>query len=129
MFVEYAKAAPDDILIRITVANRGPEAARAAPAADALVPQHLDAGGGRGEGYWPQAAAAPRRRRRDRRRARRRSGRFALRGRAGAGGARPTLLFTENETNVERLFGAPNATPYVKDAFHELRGRTADATR
>jgi len=29
------------------------------------------------------------------------------------------LLFTHNETNALRLFGAPNATPYVKDAFHE----------
>ena len=27
------------------------------------------------------------------------------------------LLFTENETNTERLVGTPNATPYVKDAF------------
>jgi hypothetical protein len=27
------------------------------------------------------------------------------------------LLFTENETNVQRLYGTPNATPYVKDAF------------
>jgi hypothetical protein len=31
----------------------------------------------------------------------------------------PELLFTENETNFERLFHAPNRTPYVKDAFHE----------
>ncbi len=31
----------------------------------------------------------------------------------------PTLLFTENETNSERLWGTPNATPYVKDAFHD----------
>jgi hypothetical protein len=30
----------------------------------------------------------------------------------------PNLLFTENETNNERVFGTPNATPYVKDAFH-----------
>ena len=30
----------------------------------------------------------------------------------------PPLLFTENDTNTERLFGAPNASPYVKDAFH-----------
>ena len=30
----------------------------------------------------------------------------------------PALLFTENDTNNERLFGSPNATPYVKDAFH-----------
>lgn len=29
-----------------------------------------------------------------------------------------TLLFTENETNTERLFNVPNHTPYVKDAFH-----------
>ncbi|MGD0540251.1 MAG: glucosidase, partial [Tepidisphaeraceae bacterium] len=28
------------------------------------------------------------------------------------------LLFTENETNLQRLFGAPNRTPFVKDAFH-----------
>lgn len=28
------------------------------------------------------------------------------------------ILFTENEDNAERLFGMPNATPYVKDAFH-----------
>ena len=30
------------------------------------------------------------------------------------------MLFTDNETNGERLFGVPNATPYVKDAFHEF---------
>src|SRR5262249_58684802 len=29
------------------------------------------------------------------------------------------LLFTENETNRQRLFGEANVTPYVKDAFHE----------
>jgi hypothetical protein len=34
-------------------------------------------------------------------------------------GRRPAEpLFTENETNVERLWGDPNPTPYVKDAFH-----------
>ncbi len=38
------------------------------------------------------------------------------------------LLFTENETNQQRLFGAPNASPYVKDGIndHVVRGR-ADA--
>ena len=41
VFVEYAKADTEDILIKITVANRGPEAAELAPAADGLVPQHL----------------------------------------------------------------------------------------
>src|SRR5262249_54827775 len=29
----------------------------------------------------------------------------------------PDLLFTENETNTERLFGAPNRTPFVKDGI------------
>ena len=37
----------------------------------------------------------------------------------GSDGAVPRLLFTENETNVESVFGAPNRSPYVKDAFHE----------
>ena len=41
VFVEYAKASPEDILIRITVAQPRPGAGDAASAADALVPQHL----------------------------------------------------------------------------------------
>ena len=49
VFVEYAKAAPEDILIQISVRNRGPEAAHAARAADALVPQHLVVAGWRHE--------------------------------------------------------------------------------
>ena len=44
VFVEYAKADAEDILIKITVTNRGPEAAQSAPAADDLVPQHLVVG-------------------------------------------------------------------------------------
>jgi hypothetical protein len=32
----------------------------------------------------------------------------------------PRLLFTENESNNQRLFGTPNPTPWVKDAFNEL---------
>ena len=28
-------------------------------------------------------------------------------------------LFTENETNTEKVSGIPNATPFVKDAFHD----------
>jgi hypothetical protein len=33
--------------------------------------------------------------------------------------ARPKLLFTENDTNVQRLFGVPNGTPYVKDSIND----------
>ena len=36
-----------------------------------------------------------------------------------AGDADATVLFTENETNSERLFGAPSAGPLRKDGFHE----------
>ena len=41
VFVEYAKESPEDILVQITVHNRGPEAGRAARAADALVSQFV----------------------------------------------------------------------------------------
>ena len=30
-----------------------------------------------------------------------------------------TVLFTENETNTERLYQTPNESPFVKDAFHD----------
>ena len=38
----------------------------------------------------------------------------------------PKLLFTDNHTNNERLFQAPNESPYVKDAFHDyvIQGRS-----
>ena len=39
------------------------------------------------------------------------------------------VLFTENETNVARLFNAPNAQPYVKDALPRVSRRTASRTR
>ena len=111
--IEYAKAAADDILIRITAHNRGPEAAALAPAADALVPQHLVLGPralrARALRAWAPAAG-------DRGRARRRS---ACAGSSCEG--TPELLFTENETNSERLYGAPNASPYVKDGINDAR--------
>jgi hypothetical protein len=44
VFAEYAKGAPDDILIRITIANRGPEAVDHPRCTDAMVSQYLDMG-------------------------------------------------------------------------------------
>jgi Mannosylglycerate hydrolase MGH1-like glycoside hydrolase domain len=109
---EYAKEAPDVILCRVTVTNRGPEraplyllptlwfrntwswssgverpsaTARDNPFGAALVEIAHPHYGGRW--LWCEGA--------------------------------PELLFTENETNDARLFGVANATPYVKDAFHE----------
>ena len=107
VFVEYAKAGPEDVLVRITVHNRGPEVARlrvlptlwfrntwswgedarkpslrqAAPTV--VQAAHPDLGE-----YWLHCDGAP------------------------------ELLFTENESNAERLWGQPNASPHVKDAFH-----------
>ena len=117
--VEYAKAAPDDILIRISVANRGPDAATLHLLPSLWLPNSWS-WGRTGEGYWPKGeimtarggigcalqAEHPG------------LGTFRLAIDDGPDGVTPTLLFTENETNAERLFGTPNAGPYVKDAFH-----------
>ncbi len=114
--VEYAKAGPDDILIEITVTNRGPEAARLhvlptlwfrnnwswgckhegcevrprlQQAGPGLVVAHHAA---LGQFYW-EVDKLP-------------------------GGHAP-LLFTDNITNARRLFNGENTTPHVKDAFHD----------
>jgi hypothetical protein len=115
---EYAKASPDDILIRITVSNRGPQTAELH-----LLPtlwfRNTWSWGREGEGYWPKPRLA-------------RAGEAAIEASHASLGrfflaaeGNPELLFTENETDVARLFGGVNASPYVKDAFHEyvIRGR------
>jgi hypothetical protein len=117
---EYAKNAPDDILIRITVTNRGPEAANV-HVLPTLWYRNFWSWGSNHEGCEakPHLAASG---------ARTVAcehptlGRFTLQQEDAA-----PLLFTENETNTQRLFHSPNATPYVKDAFHDyvVAGRTA----
>ncbi|HXC76065.1 MAG TPA: hypothetical protein VNU19_03345, partial [Candidatus Acidoferrum sp.] len=108
VFVEYAKAAPEDILLQVTVCNRGPEEALihvlpqlwfrntwswghtndkpelTATSDSAVLAQHPSLGD-----YTLTAAAAR------------------------------SLLFCDNETNARRLWGAPAAGGYPKDAFHE----------
>lgn len=109
VFVEYAKATPDDTLIRITVANRGPEDAPVM-----VLPQLWF------RNSWWLHAGAPR----PNLRALNVNTIHAHHAELGDmylyvdGDAE--LLFTENESNTEKLFGAPNATPYVKDAFHRF---------
>src|ERR1700756_435285 len=57
-------------------------------------------------------------------------GRFRLVADAGPDGSPPEWLFTENESNHQRLFGSANEGPYVKDAFHEyVVGGNKDAVR
>jgi len=113
--VEYAKAAPDDILIRVTVANRGPEAAvlRLLPT---LWFRNTWSWGREGEGYWPRARIT-RGREHELAADHPSLGRFVLAAEPVNGDPLP-VLFTENDTNTERLYGVPNATPHVKDAFH-----------
>src|ERR1700752_2104538 len=108
LFVEYAKAGPDDILIQITVANRGREAAiihllpqlwfrniwswgdqRPKPTLEAVDGNTLSAKHVQLGSYFLRAEGSP------------------------------SLLFCENETNCERLFSYPNPEPYCKDGFHE----------
>jgi len=114
VFVEYAKADPEDILIRITCANRGPDAAPL-HLLPSLWQRNTWAWGRTAEGYWPRGRIE--RTARGLQAEHPSAGRFRLALEA-AGDADPTYLFTENETNAERLFGVPSAAPYVKDAFH-----------
>ena len=112
VFVEYAKCAEEDMLIRITVANRGPEAATLH-----LLPSLWF----RNTWSWGRDLRRPIVR-----------PSVEMPGSAGVelqhwqygkrwllGEGKPELLFTENESNNARLFGGRNRTPYVKDAFHE----------
>ena len=126
VFAEYAKQTSNDLLIRITIANRGPEAATVH-----LLPtlwyRNTWAWGRTGEGYWPRPNIKL-----DHETNRLVAthdsslGTFHLAADASSNGVAPQFLFTNNETNVARLFNTPNPQPYVKDAFHEyvIHGRT-----
>ena len=106
--VEYAKASTDDILVRITISNRGPEAAtlRVLPTLWFRNTWSWNHGASTRPSMMavnPNTIAA----------SHAELGEFYLH----ADGA-PRLLFTENETNAERFNQGANRTPYVKDAFH-----------
>jgi hypothetical protein len=114
---EYAKGGPDDVLVRVTVANRGPDAA-VLHVLPTLWFRNTWSWGGIGENFPPRGEISLQGE------ARLRAshdvlGSFTIFGDTSGDAGEPTLLFTENETNAERLFGAPNGQPYVKDAFHE----------
>ena len=108
VFVEYAKADPEDILIRISVHNRGPEVA----VLDLLPTLWF-----RNTWSWGQGSIKPR--------MRRVKNGTVLASHAQLGDrtlncdGSPELLFTENESNASRLWGQSNPSPYVKDAFHD----------
>jgi len=108
VFVEYAKESPEDILIQVTIQNRGDQ-----PAELDVLPTLWF----RNRWSWGVDNARP-----------------VLEARNGVVKAsesklgerflycdgKPTLLFTENETNVQRLFAAQNRTPFVKDGINNF---------
>ena len=112
VFVEYAKVSCEDILVKITAWNRGPEAAPL----DLLPTFWL-----RNTWRWGRhPSSAKLWRGPDHDNARTICVEVAEYGpRWLIAEGTPPLLFTGNETNMERLFGVPNLAPYVKDAFHE----------
>jgi len=110
VFVEYAKAASNDILIRITAVNR----------ADVAAPLHLlPTLWFRNTWSWGPETTRPQLQRLD--------GRHAAVSVAHDGLGRytlhfegaPELLFTENETNTRRLFGIDSPSPFVKDGIND----------
>jgi len=110
VFVEYAKGSCNDILIRITAINRGDVAAPLR-----LLPTVWF----RNTWSWGRDDQRPELQRPQGSRAaiaidHQRTGPYTLH----FDGA-PELLFTENETNSQRLFGIDSASPFVKDAFNE----------
>src|ERR1035437_7045825 len=108
VFVEYAKAGPEDILMRVTVHNRGPE-----DAAIHLLPQLWF----RNTWSWNLNSTKPE---------------ISLTNRGVViekhpelgdynfySDGNPETLFCDNETNIRRHGGQPDAAGYFKDAFHE----------
>jgi len=109
--IEYAKADPHDILIRVSAKNCGPESA----------PLHLlPTIWFRNTWSWDRAQPKP-------------TLRKTAKGHAAVITASHTVLgnydlfcdspddlfFTENESNSERLWGIPNSTPFVKDSIND----------
>ncbi len=118
VIAEYAKGGPNDVLIQITVANRGPDAATL-HVLPTLWFRNTWSWGCKHEG----GEVKPELRAIDEGRVQcdhASLGRYFFEIASGAGGAAP-LLFTENESNAARLWpGATNASRYTKDAFHEF---------
>ncbi|MEX2670557.1 MAG: glucosidase [Phycisphaeraceae bacterium] len=113
--IEYAKADDQDILIRLTIANRGPEAADL-HVLPTLWFRNTWSWGVR----YPEEQAELSLRVADGHviTDHERLGEFHFFADNGPDGNAPDLLVTENETNFEKLFDIGSATPYTKDAFH-----------
>jgi len=107
VFVEYAKADPEDVLIKISIHNRGPEAAQihVLPTLWFRNTWTWEEGEPKPVIYANKGAIQA---------SHQKLGEYTLQCEGAS-----DLLFTENETNNKRLWGQPNPSPFVKDAFHE----------
>ena len=105
VFVEYAKARPDDVLIRITVHNRGPRAARPTRAADAMVSQYLVVGEAGAEACPARCRTVP-------------SSRPTPISASTAFACEARRAPLHRERNQQERSGSTNGTPWVKEAFH-----------
>jgi hypothetical protein len=112
--VDYAKADPTDILMRITIKNAG-------PAADTL--HVLPTLWFRNTWSWGDGTPRPSIIATDQGRSLFAThtdlGDYAVDVGPGPDGDQPTLLFCENETNLERLYGQPSTTAYPKDGIND----------
>lgn len=111
VLVEYAKESPEDILIQISVHNRGPEAAEL---------HVLPTLWFRNQWSWQGVTERP-----ELQQSTGNPGGSVVKAIDPSLGERylycdgeVPLLFTENETNTERIFGVPNRSPYVKDSIN-----------
>jgi hypothetical protein len=109
VFVEYAKASVDDVLIKVSVHNRGPRTAELHVLPTLWFRNRWSWQSGVARPLLQQVGAAG-----------------VIRAAEEALGERylycerdPPLLFTENETNTRRLFGTPGSSPYVKDGIND----------
>ncbi|MFO0845851.1 MAG: hypothetical protein U0797_26290 [Gemmataceae bacterium] len=108
VFVEYAKADADDVLWRVHVINRGPDAAELHVLLQAWF---------RNTWSWERDGKRPS--------LRSAGDRAVAASHEGLGeyalnfDGRPELLFCENDTNAAHVFDVPGAEGYFKDAFHE----------
>jgi hypothetical protein len=116
VFVEYAKAEPEDILMQITVCNRGPEAAVLHVLPTFWFRNTWSSGSGAARPSLRQLALHPSVIAADHEQL---GPRFIY-----TQDARE-LLFTENETNTQRIANTPNRTPWVKDGINDyvVQGR------
>ena len=125
VFAEYAKNSPNDILIKVTVANRGP---------DAAILHLLPNVWFRNDWSWGHEEEGSRFKpsivlEKENRLALNQDslGRFFLEAGPDSTGQFPTALFTENETNSHRLWDYGDGNAFVKDAFNEylVHGKTS----